>query len=214
MNEVRVIPQAEPMPEREPVTVGRRKGPAGAWQVLHRGKWVSERAVKAHEELELAGGDRERAAVALGIEKEQLRGVLKVYDDAFPDSALPKPARKPLVKPSPKAYYAPTPKARPPAAPPADAAPGDEPPWPVEPPLESVAVITEPQTTNHAVREVAWRPPAGEPLSHQAYRHGYHVGWMAAALAAAVDSAPMARDLRTRLARLALDPPEPPDLPR
>ena len=53
----------------------------------------------------MAGGDRERAAVALGLSKEGIRGILKVYEDAFredvaserrlPKQATPKPDPRP-----------------------------------------------------------------------------------------------------------------------
>jgi hypothetical protein len=213
VSEVRVIPAVD-MPE-PPVPVARRKGQAGAWQVLHEGKWISERAVKAHEALLSTGGARHLAAVQAGLTNDEFRRAIDVYDKATAGkartpAASAKTERPRLVKPTPEVYYAPkpAPSEPEPAVEPAASGP------PVDP--EPVAVFTVSQSvSSSADAKVVLKPPLdGDLLSHQAYRHGYLIGWMAAALAAAVDTASNHQELRQRIARLALDPPEPPRLPR
>lgn len=122
-----VLDPVEPLPVREPVA--RRKGPAGAWQVFHRGKWVSENAVAVAKALPLHS-DLERVAVALGITEDQARTRYDTYRLNFPDapkaSVRPRRAAKPKpttdipeapVPPSPEPVTVPDePQAPPPEA--------------------------------------------------------------------------------------------------
>jgi hypothetical protein len=190
MSEIRVIPTPEvPDPPRGHA---RRKGPSGAWQVLVDGAWVSERALQAHEALTHHHGDRRAAAEALGLSADQFGKALKAWDEAMersPGKALtPPPLRVPKAE-------------RPRPVKPAPETPS--PPTPKEP--------VEAEPLNDAPLPLPELHVIGGPLD-AAYRLGYQVGAMVMALRVLARDPLVAPDIGA-IARDALDPPEPPELP-
>ena len=227
---VRVIePAFEPSP---PLPPARRKGPAGAWQVLVDGKWLSERAVLAWQAYQLKG-TRAEAALDMGIDKEAFDKHLARYTEAM---GLPKapadgaPSKPKAVQKSSERFDSghkerpggwSTPKPAEQVAPAAAPTPAMEPP--AEPWRATVehlfTTMVDAGERLAAVERHVSEFTKDDELPTAVYRHGYRIGWLVAALTfiSGYDNVSQPNEWTIKrivaIARKALDPADPPVYP-